>query len=66
MLSGSPSAASFHPTHLISLSFCIAVLLLGSDEMPRSADGHSKVHVNVRFILSMFSAFFFFSHFNAS
>lgn len=63
MLSGSPSAVSFQSTHLISLSLCIALLLLGGDAMPRSADGHSKVHVHVGF-MTMFSPFFF--YFNAS
>lgn len=58
MLSGSPSAASFHPIHLISLFF-IALLLLGEDEIPRSAGGHSNVHVRVGFmrILSPFLRF---------
>ena len=59
MLSRSPSALSFESTHLIYLIFCVALLLLGGDETPRSADGHSKVHVNVGFILSMFSASYF-------
>lgn len=56
MLPGSPSAVSFHPTYLISLSFCIALLLLGGGEMPRNAGGHSKVHVYVG-IMRIFSHF---------
>lgn len=56
MLLRSPFTVSFHSTHLISLSFCITLLRLGGDQMPRSADGHQKVHMNVRF-MSRFSPF---------